>query len=73
MCRAEDMVEAARSHFPEAVNNGTLPLDGAQPTCEALVDSSDTEELLGHVLLGVEEQAKSMIAQLLAMKGVAAA
>lgn len=66
------MIRAARTNFPEVVKNGTLPLSGEQPSCEALLDSSDTEELLGRKLLGVEEQAKSMISHLLAVKGVSA-
>lgn len=67
------MVETARRDFPKAVKNGSLPCDGDQGTCEALLDSSDTEELLGRMLLGVRDQAKSMISQLLAVKGVALA
>ncbi|KAL2038141.1 hypothetical protein N7G274_009088 [Stereocaulon virgatum] len=37
----------AEKHFPQAVEDGRLPADGAQPTHRLLINASKTDEILG--------------------------
>ncbi|KAK3178512.1 hypothetical protein OEA41_000648 [Lepraria neglecta] len=42
-----DSIEIVKKHFPEAVKDGHLPADGAQPSKRLLIDTSKTEKILG--------------------------
>jgi len=51
-----ESIDVVKKHFPEAVKDGRLPVNGSQPTKRLLFDSSRTEEVLGIKFRNYEEQ-----------------
>ena len=58
--RWEDSFDIVKKHFPEAVENGTFPLSGKNPTKRLLFDNEYTKRTLGMVFASFEEQVKSI-------------
>jgi nucleoside-diphosphate-sugar epimerase len=58
-----DVTEAVRRLFPDAVKSGVLPLGGSQESIPVNYDVSKTEEALGLTFAGLETQTKSLIGQ----------
>lgn len=56
----DDAKDIARQHFTEAVENGSLPLSGTQPSRPIHLDTSETEEAFGWKFATFEEQIKSL-------------
>lgn len=56
----EDSFAIVKKHFPEAVENGTFPLSGKNPTKRLIFDNKYTKSTLGMVFASFEEQVKSV-------------
>ena len=54
-------IRFAKKHFPQAVKDGRLPADGAQPTHRLLIDASKTDETLGIKQRSYEEAVTSVV------------
>ena len=66
--RWEDALEIVKKHFPAAVENGTYPLSGKNPTKRLLYDNEYTKEILGITFASFEEQVKSVAEHYLELK-----
>ena len=66
--RWEDSLDIVRKYFPEAVESGTFPLSGKNPTKRIVFDNEYTKRTLGIVFASFEEQVKSVAEQYLAFK-----
>ncbi|KAG7010059.1 hypothetical protein G7Y79_00001g003310 [Physcia stellaris] len=58
--RWEDGLEIVKQHFPEAVKDGTFPLNGTNSTKKLLFDNEYTKSVLGIDFASFEEQVKSV-------------
>ena len=58
--RWEDSFDIVKKHFPEAVDHGTFPLSGKNPTKRLIFDNEYTRRTLGMVFASFEEQVKSV-------------
>ena len=67
--RWENSTGIVSSAFPDAVQNGILPLGGMQPSKKALISSKKAEETFGFRLVGYDEQVKSIVGQYLELLG----
>jgi nucleoside-diphosphate-sugar epimerase len=56
----DDAKDVARQHFSRAVESGSLPLAGAQPSRPIHLDTSETEEAFGWKFASFDEQIKSV-------------
>ena len=66
--RWEDAFEIVEKHFPSAVEDGTFPLSGKNPTKRLVFDNEFTKERLGIEFKGFEEQVRSVAGQYLELK-----
>lgn len=55
-----DALEIVKKRFPDAVKDGRLSADGTQPTKKLLIDTSETEKVLGIKFRSYEEQVVSV-------------
>ena len=58
--RWEDSFDIVKKHFPKAVESGTFPLSGKNPTKRLIFDNGYTQKTLGIVFANFEEQVKSV-------------
>ncbi|KAG9258099.1 uncharacterized protein F5Z01DRAFT_670749 [Emericellopsis atlantica] len=65
----EDAKEIVRRNFPKAVADGTLPLEGTQPSRPLRLDVSETEKTFGWKFANYEEQVKSLVEHYLELLG----
>jgi len=63
----EDAKDIARRNFGKAVEDGSLPLAGSQPTRPIKFDTSETEEMFGWKFASFEEQVKSVAGHYLSL------
>jgi nucleoside-diphosphate-sugar epimerase len=56
----DDAKDVARRHFSKAVEDGSLPLAGTQPSRPIQLDASETEEAFGWKFASFEKQVKSL-------------
>ena len=63
--RWEDSFDIVKKHFPAAVEDGTFPLNGKNPTKRLIFDNEYTKRTLGIEFAGFEEQVKSVAKQYL--------
>ena len=61
----EDCFDIVKKYFPEAVENGTFPLSGKNPTKRLIFDNEYTKRTLGIEFASFEEQVKSVAKQYL--------
>jgi nucleoside-diphosphate-sugar epimerase len=66
-----DYQEIVRRNFPNAVENGTLPNNGDQPTKSLKLDASKSEAVFGFKFQGYETQVVSVVGQYLELLGTA--
>ena len=66
--RWEDSFDIVKKHFPEAVENGTFPLSGKNPTKRLIFDNEYTKRTLGIVFASFEEQFRSVAEHYLEFK-----
>ena len=66
--RWEDSFDIVKKHFPKAVENGTFPLTGENPTKRLIFENAHTKKTLGFTFATYEEQVKSVAEQYLALK-----
>ena len=66
--RWEDAFEIVKKHFPRAVEDGTFPLSGTNPTKRLIFDNEYTKKRLGIVFASFEEQVKSVAGQYLELE-----
>ncbi|KAK5691123.1 hypothetical protein LTR97_011775 [Elasticomyces elasticus] len=64
----EDSLEIAKKHFPDAVADGTLPVNGTAPTVKNFVDASKTEKTFGFEFKSYEEQVVSVVGHYVELK-----
>ena len=63
--RWENSFDIVKKHFPEAVEDGTFPLSGKNPTKRLIFDNEYTKKTLGIRFASFEEQVKSIAKQYL--------
>ena len=61
--RWEDAFDIVKKHFPKAVENGTFPLNGKNPTKRLIFETEYTKRTLGIEFASFEEQVKSVAKQ----------
>ena len=66
--RWEDSVDIVKKHFPKAVENGTFPLGGENPTTRLIFDNEYTKRTLGITFASYEDQVKAAAGQYLELK-----
>ena len=66
--RWEDSFDIVKKQFPEAVENGTFPLNGKNPTKRLIFDNEYTKKTLGIAFASFEEQIKSVAENYLELK-----
>ena len=63
--RWEDSFDIVKKHFPEAIEDGTFPLSGKNPTKRLIFENEYTKKTLGIEFASFEEQVKSVAKQYL--------
>lgn len=71
LVRWEDVHEVVKKHFPDAVADGTLLVEGKQETVDADIRGEETEKVLGFEYLSFEEMVRGIVAQYLEMRRAA--
>ena len=66
--RWEDAFDIVKKHFPKAVEDGTFPLNGSNPTKRLIFDNEYTKKTLGIEFVNFEEQVKSVAGHYLELK-----
>ncbi|KAG8525258.1 uncharacterized protein KY384_008902 [Bacidia gigantensis] len=64
----EDAFDIVKKQFPKAVEDGTFPLTGSNPTKRLIFDNGYTKKALGVEFASYEEQVKSVAGQYLELK-----
>ena len=64
----DDVPQIVEKHFPAAVEEGLLSIDGRRPTNTIDIRGDETEKEFGFQFLDFEEQVKSVVGQLVAIK-----
>ncbi|MCJ1278761.1 hypothetical protein MMC21_006579 [Puttea exsequens] len=66
--RWEDAFDIVKKHFPKAVEDGTFPLNGTNPTKRLIFDNKYTKRALGIKFASFEEQVRSVAGHYLELK-----